>query len=53
MEGELQSFYERARSRRLADHIQADGEVSGLLEDLGEAISDYQVRSRPRDPSRC
>ena len=34
---------EKPGLRRLADHIQDDEDVSGLLEDLQESISDYQV----------
>ena len=30
---------------RFTDHVQDNEEVSGLLEDLREAIDDYQVRS--------
>ena len=42
---QLQSLLGKSRARRFVDHVQ-DGEVvSGHLEDLREAISDYQVRS--------
>ena len=33
------------------DHVQDDEDVSGLLEDTREAISDYQVRSLIGAPS--
>jgi len=42
--GQLQSLSEKPRLQRFADHTQDDEEVSGLIEDLRETISDYQVR---------
>ena len=41
----MQPLSEKPGLRRLADHVQDDEEISGLLEDLQEAIADYQVRS--------
>ncbi|KAF9644990.1 hypothetical protein BDM02DRAFT_3121009 [Thelephora ganbajun] len=46
IEGQLRSLSEKHGVRRLVDHIQDDEEVSGLLEDIREIISDYQVCSR-------
>jgi len=53
IEGQLRSLSEKPRLQRFADHAQDDEEVSGLIEDLREAISDYQVRLSPRHHSRC
>jgi len=52
IEGKLRSFYETQEPQRLDDHVQDDGNVLGLLEDLREAISDYRVRSSPLHHSR-
>ena len=40
---QLQSLSEKPGLLRFADHVQDDEKVSGLLEDLQKAISDYQV----------
>ena len=39
----LQSLYEKSALIRFTDHVQDNEDVSGLLEDLQEAINDYQV----------
>ena len=44
IEGQLQSLSEKPGLQRFVDHAQDDEEVSGLIEDLRETISDYQVR---------
>ena len=38
---------------QLVDNVQDSEDVSGLLEDLQEAVNDYMVRSRLWRPSRC
>jgi len=40
---QLQSLKEKSSLRQFADHVQDDEDVAGLLEDVREAISDYQV----------
>ncbi|KAF9644995.1 hypothetical protein BDM02DRAFT_3272053 [Thelephora ganbajun] len=45
IEGQLRSLSEKPGLRRLDEHVQDDEEVSGLLEDIRETISDYQVCS--------
>ena len=52
-EKRLQTLYRKSSLRRFAEHVQDDEEISGLLEDLQEAINDYQVRSRFWHHSRC
>jgi len=42
--GQLWSLSENPGLPRFANHVQDDEVVSGLFEDLGEIISDYQVR---------
>ncbi|KAF9642707.1 hypothetical protein BDM02DRAFT_3273353 [Thelephora ganbajun] len=42
IEGQLRSLSEKHGLRRLDEHIQGD-DVSGLLEDIRETISDYQM----------
>ena len=42
---ELRSLSDPLELRGLADRGEDDKEASGLLEDLQEAIFDYQVRS--------
>ncbi|KAF9643442.1 hypothetical protein BDM02DRAFT_1470175 [Thelephora ganbajun] len=42
IEGQLRSLSEKHGLRRLDEHIQ-DDDVSGLLEDIRETISDYQM----------
>jgi len=44
IERQLRTLSEKPGLRRFADHAQDDEEVSGLIEDLRETISDYQVR---------
>jgi len=43
IEGQLRLISEKPGLRRFAEHAQDDEEISGLLEGLQEAISDYQV----------
>ncbi|KAF9645520.1 hypothetical protein BDM02DRAFT_3131034 [Thelephora ganbajun] len=43
IEGQLQSPSEKFELRRLDEHVQDDKDVSGLLEDLREIISAYQM----------
>jgi len=43
----LGSLEQKSALLRFTDHVQDNEEVSGLLEDLQEAINDYQVCSRP------
>ena len=42
---QLQSLKKKSSLRRFADHVQDDEDVAGLLEDIREAIFDYQVCS--------
>ncbi|KAF9646210.1 hypothetical protein BDM02DRAFT_3189009, partial [Thelephora ganbajun] len=46
IEGQLRSLSKKHGLRRLADHVQDEGEVSGFLEDLRETISDYQMEQQ-------
>ena len=39
----LQSLYQKSALLRITDHVRDNEAVSGLLEDLREAINDYQV----------
>lgn len=41
----LRSLHQKSALLRFTDHVQDNGDVSGLLEDLQEAINDYQVCS--------
>jgi len=50
--GKLRSLCAKSNLQRFADHVQDDEDVAGLLEDLREAISDYQVCSLPWLSSR-
>ncbi|KAF9643641.1 hypothetical protein BDM02DRAFT_3191378 [Thelephora ganbajun] len=43
IEGQLRSLSEKSILQRLADHVQDGEEVSELLEDIRETISDYQM----------
>ena len=43
----LESLKQKSALVRFTDHVQDNEEVSGLLEDLQEAINDYQVRPPP------
>ncbi|KAF9644484.1 hypothetical protein BDM02DRAFT_3174579 [Thelephora ganbajun] len=43
IEGRLRSLSEKPRLQRLDEHVQDSEDVSGLLEDIREIISDYQV----------
>ena len=45
VEGKLRSLYEKHTLARFVDNAQDDEDVSGLLEDLQEAVNDYLVRS--------
>jgi len=47
IEEQLRSFREESALLRLVDNAQNSEDVSGLLEDLQEAIGDYMVRSWP------
>ena len=42
---QLQSWLEEQESQGLTDHIQGDDRSFGLLENIQEAILNYQVRS--------
>ena len=42
---QLKSLKEKSTLRQFVDHAQDDEDVSGLLEDIWEAVSDYQVCS--------
>ena len=44
VEETLRSLHQKSVLLRFTDHVQDNEDVSGLLEDLQEAISDYQVR---------
>ena len=44
----MRPLFEKSGLQQLVEHIQDDEEVSELLEDLQEAISDYNVRLSPR-----
>ncbi|KAF9643639.1 hypothetical protein BDM02DRAFT_3123137 [Thelephora ganbajun] len=43
IERQLRSLSERSMLQRLADHVQDEEEVSGLMEDVQEVIFDYQM----------
>ena len=45
IEGQLRSWSKNPRPQQPADRAQDDEVVTGLLEDLRESISDYQVCS--------
>jgi len=45
IEGQLRSLREESALLRFVDNAQDSGDVSGLLEDLQEAVNDYMVRS--------
>ena len=45
VEAQLRSLHEKAALLRFVDNAQDDEDVSGLLEDLQEAVNDYLVRS--------
>ena len=53
IENRLRSLHEKFLLLRLVDNVQDSEDVSGLLEDLQEAVNDYMVRSRLWRPSRC
>ena len=42
-EAQLQSWFEEQQSQELADHVEGDDSTFGLLEDIQEAILNYQV----------
>ena len=44
-EEQLRSSFEEQQSQGLADHVEGDGSTFGLLEDIQEAILNYQVCS--------
>ena len=45
IEGRLRPLSERSRVQQLAEHVQENETISGLLEDLQEDINNYRVRS--------
>lgn len=45
IEEELRSLGEKSATLRYLDDVQDGEDVSGLLEDLQEAVNDYMVRS--------
>ena len=45
IEGQLRSLHEKFLLLRLVDNAQDGEDVSGLLEDLREAVNDYMVRT--------
>ena len=45
IEEQLQSLHGKSALLRLADNVQDSEDVSGLLEDLQEAVNDYMVCS--------
>jgi hypothetical protein len=45
IERQLRPLSKKSGMRQLADHVQGVKEVYGLLEDLRETVSDYQVCS--------
>ena len=45
IEEQLRSFHEKFLLLRLVDNAQDGEDVSGLLEDLREAVNNYMVRS--------
>ena len=45
IEGQLRSLREESALLQLVDNAQNSEDVSGLLEDLQEAVNDYMVRS--------
>jgi len=45
IEERLQLFHEESALLRLVDNAQDNSRVSGLLEDLQEAVDEYMVRS--------
>jgi hypothetical protein len=48
IEETLRLFPQKSLILRVADHVKDNEDVSGLLEDLQEAINDYQVCLRPQ-----
>jgi len=45
IEEQIQSLHGKSALQRLVDSVQDSEDVSGLLEDLQEAVNDYMVRS--------
>ena len=45
IEGQLRALNEKPVPLRIIDNVQDAEDVSGLLEDLQEAVNDYMVRS--------
>ena len=45
LEEQLRSWFEEQETHGLAGHVQGDDSAFGLLEDMQEAILNYQVRS--------
>ena len=46
----LQSLYQKSALLHITDHVRDNEAVSGLLQDLREAINDYQVCLRYYTP---
>jgi len=46
IEEQLRSLHAKSALLRFVDNAQDSEDVSGLLEDLQEAVNDYMVRSR-------
>ena len=45
IEEQLRSLHEKPVPLRIIDNVQDSEDVTGLLEDLQEAVNDYMVRS--------
>ena len=45
IEEQLRSLHEKPVPLRIIDNVQDGEDVTGLLEDLQEAVNDYMVRS--------
>ena len=52
IEEQLRSLHEKPVPLRIIDNVQDGEDVTGLLEDLQEAVNDYMVRSYLRNSSR-
>ena len=49
----MRSLHESHGMEQQVDHFQCSEDVYGVLEDLQEAIYDYQVRSWPLPAFQC
>ena len=45
IEEQIRTLHGKSAFQRLADSVQDNEDVNGLLEDLQEAVNDYMVRS--------